>query len=101
LAALFYISSRDTISFERIKMGYQRFYPQQSESSSVGSFLAGLGIGVLLGAALGVISAPHRGDVTRRTIVRQAGATRDQVVEAVEDFVERRADGSEVDNGEA
>ncbi len=81
-------------------MGYQRFYPQQSEASG-GSFWAGLGIGVLLGAVLGVLSAPHRGDVTRRKIVRHADATRDQVVEAVEDFVERRATGEDEDNGEA
>ncbi len=81
-------------------MGYNRFYPQQSESSGAGTFLAGLGLGVLIGMAMGVLSAPHRGDVTRRKIARQAGATRDQVVEAVEDFVERRAEDEERDNGE-
>lgn len=81
-------------------MGYNRFYPQQGESSSAGTFLAGLGLGVLIGVAMGVLTAPHRGDVTRRKIARQAGATRDQVVEAVEDFVERRAEDEERDNGE-
>ena len=49
---------------------------------------------------MGMISAPHRGDVTRRKIVRQAGVARDQVVDAVEDFVERRAEGDERENGE-
>jgi gas vesicle protein len=82
-------------------MGYQRFYPQQNEPSGSGSFWAGLGIGVFLGAVLGLLSAPHRGDVTRRKIVRQADATRDQVVEAVEDFVERRAGSEDGDNCEA
>ena len=81
-------------------MGYNRFYPQQAESSGAGTFLAGLGLGVLIGMAMGVLTAPHRGDVTRRKIARQASATRDQVVEAVEDFVERRAEDEEGENGE-
>ena len=81
-------------------MGYQRFYPQPRESNGLGTFLAGLGLGVLIGTAMGVLSAPHRGVVTRRKIVRQAGVARDQVVDAVEDFVERRAEGGEADNGE-
>ena len=82
-------------------MGYQRFYPQQRGSTGIGAFLVGLGLGVLIGTAMGMLSAPHRGDVTRRKIVRQAGVARDQVVDAVEDFVERRAEGDELENGES
>ena len=33
--------------------------------------------------------------------LRQAGVARDQVVDAVEDFVERRAEGDELENGES
>ena len=97
-----YFMDEDCIYSEKGKeMGYQRFYPQQRESTGIGAFLAGLGLGVLIGAAMGMLSAPHRGDVTRRKIVRQAGVARDQVVDAVEDFVERRAEGDEIENGEA
>ncbi|MEE3259012.1 MAG: YtxH domain-containing protein [Candidatus Latescibacterota bacterium] len=68
-------------------MSYQRFYPQQS---GAGSFLTGFVAGALVGMAVGVLLAPHKGDVTRRKIVRQAGETRDEVIEAVEDLIERR-----------
>ena len=68
-------------------MSYQRFYPQQS---GAGGFLTGFVAGALVGMAVGVLLAPHKGDVTRRKIVRQAGETRDEVIEAVEDLIERR-----------
>ena len=38
--------------------------------------------------------APHKGDITRRRIVRQAGEKRDEVMEAVEDLIERRGPAS-------
>jgi gas vesicle protein len=72
-------------------MPYQRFYPQQSQPSGAGSFLSGLVAGVLIGVVAGILLAPHRGEVTRRKIVRQAGDKRDEVIEAVEDLVERRS----------
>ena len=71
-------------------MPYQRFYPQQSQPSGAGSFLSGLVAGALIGVVAGILLAPHRGEVTRRKIVRQAGDKRDEVIEAVEDLVERR-----------
>ena len=45
-------------------------------------------MGVILGGFLGVILAPHRGDITRRKVVRKAGDAKDQVVEAVEQQME-------------
>ena len=75
-------------------MSYQRFYPQQSQTSGVGSFLTGFVAGAIVGVAVGVLLAPHRGDVTRRKIARQAGDKRDQVVEAVEDLIERREESN-------
>lgn len=83
-------------------MAYQRFYRQQRQSSSVGSFLTGFAIGALVGVAAGVLMAPHKGDVTRRKIVRQAGEKRDEVIEAVEDLIERReAPNGDGGDGEA
>ena len=71
-------------------MPYQRFYPQQSQSSGTGSFLSGFVAGALIGVVAGILLAPHKGEVTRRKIVRQAGDKRDEVIEAVEDLVEHR-----------
>ena len=58
---------------------------EQGGRSTIGTFLTGCVAGALVGALLGVIYAPHRGDITRRKVVRKAGATKDQVVEAVEE----------------
>ena len=81
-------------------MAYRRFYPQQSQPSGSGSFLSGFVAGALVGVVAGILLAPHRGDVTRRKIVRQAGDKRDEVVEAVEDLIERRGSANG-DNGDA
>ena len=75
-------------------MAYQRFYPQQQQGSGVGSFVTGFAIGAIVGVAVGMVMAPHKGDVTRRKIVRQAGEKRDEVMEAVEDLIERRGPAS-------
>ena len=82
-------------------MAYQRFYPQQQQGSGVGSFITGFAIGAIVGVAAGVLMAPHKGNVTRRKIVRQAGEKRDEVMEAVEDLIERRepANGDGEDDG--
>jgi len=72
-------------------MIYRRSYPREDESGHVGSFLAGCLTGMLIGAALGVLMAPHRGEITRRKIARRAGETKDQVKEAVEELMEERA----------
>jgi gas vesicle protein len=42
---------------------------------------------MVIGGVLGVLMAPHRGDITRRKIVRRAGETKDQVSEVVEDHI--------------
>ena len=57
---------------------------EKDGSGSFDTFLRGLVVGVILGGFLGVILAPHRGDITRRKVVRKAGDAKDQVVEAVE-----------------
>ena len=82
-------------------MAYRSFYPQQQQSSGVGSFITGFAIGAIVGVAAGLLMAPHKGDVTRRKIVRQAGEKRDEVMEAVEDLIERResANGDGEDHG--
>ena len=82
-------------------MAYQRFYPQQQQGSGVGSFVTGFAMGAIVGGAGGMVMAPHKGDVTRRKIVRQAGEKRDEVMDAVEDLIERRepANGDGEDDG--
>jgi hypothetical protein len=71
-----------------IDMIYRRAYPVASESSGIGSFLAGCLAGMAIGTAMGMLMAPHRGEITRRKIARRAEETRDQVVEAVEEALE-------------
>jgi gas vesicle protein len=77
-------------------MHYLRPHPR-SDSDQLATFLAGCLAGLVVGAALGVLLAPHRGDITRRKLARRAGQTKDQVVEAVEELLEkqRQAKGGE------
>ena len=75
-------------------MASPRFYPQPPQCSGVGSFVTGCASGAIVGVAVGMVMAPHKGDVTRRKIVRQAGEKRDEVMEAVEDLIERRRPAS-------
>lgn len=49
------------------------------------SFALGLLTGLVAGSALGVLLAPHRGQITRKKIRRKVGEARDQVSETVED----------------
>ncbi len=79
-------------------MVYKRFYPQSRRSSGLGAFILGLALGVVLGAVAGIISAPHRGDVTRRRLSKKAESTRDQIVEAVEDFVDGEANDDSIES---
>ena len=60
----------------------------RDEGSSLGSFLSGAFAGMLLGGVLGVMLAPHRGDITRRKLMRKADEAREQVGEAMEDQLE-------------
>lgn len=77
-------------------MFYSRYYPGKSSSDRLTGFVIGCCAGFVVGSALGVLLAPHRGDITRRKITRAAEETKDQVVEKVEDLmVHRREDGND------
>lgn len=61
--------------------------PRRSEADYIGSFAAGCLSGLVVGVAMGILMAPHRGQITRRKLARQAAGTRDQVMEAVEEML--------------
>jgi len=50
----------------------------------VGHFLLGFLSGLMVGGVLGILLAPHRGDITRRKIRRRAENVKDQMEEKVE-----------------
>ena len=75
-------------------MGYQLRNSTDSDTEQILSFLAGCLAGLAIGGALGLLLAPHRGDITRRKITRQAGETKDQVIQAVEELLEKRQKGT-------
>lgn len=74
-------------------MGYQLRKSADSDTEQVLSFLAGCLAGLAIGGALGLLLAPHRGDITRRKLTRRAGETKDQVIQAIEELMERREKG--------
>lgn len=78
-------------------MPYMRHYNSRNNSGSLLGFLLGCLAGIVCGAAVGVLLAPHRGDITRRKLVRRAGETRDQVVEKVEDLMVHRNEDEDAD----
>ncbi len=73
--------------------------PRHSDDGTV-SFLVGCIAGLVVGGALGVLLAPHRGEITRRKIVRHAGEAKDQVIEVVEDQLENMRERKGADVGE-
>ena len=52
----------------------------------VGGFLLGLLSGLAIGGAIGLLYAPHRGEIMRRRIKRKVEEAKDQIDEAVEDL---------------
>ena len=56
---------------------------------AAGTMVAWL-VGLAVGALLGVLLAPHRGDITRRRLARRAEEARDHVRKAVDDLCEGR-----------
>ena len=71
-------------------MFYEKIYPRQHSTNGTTCLLAGFVAGVAVGAAVGILLAPHKGEDTRRLIASQAEETRDQVVKAVEGITARR-----------
>ena len=71
-------------------MFYEKIYPKQHSTNGTTCLLAGFVAGVAVGAAVGVLLAPHKGEDTRRLIAHQAEETRVQVVKAVEGMTTRR-----------
>ena len=70
-------------------MFYEKVYPRNHSTNGTTCLLAGFVAGVAVGAAIGVLLAPKKGEDTRRLIVRQAEETRDQVVKAVDGVTAR------------
>ena len=83
-------------------MIYRRAQPSRDSGSRAAGFVVGCLAGMVVGAAVGVLLAPHRGDITRRKLARRAGETKEQVVERVEDLmVHRRGEVAEDGDEEA
>ena len=82
-------------------MFYSRFYPGNHSSGRLTGFVIGCCAGFVVGSAIGMLLAPHRGDITRRKISRAAEETKDQVVEKVEDLMVHRREEDAHDEEEA
>ena len=77
-------------------MFYEKIYPKNNHSTNgTTCLLAGFVAGVAVGAAVGILLAPNKGEDTRRLIARQAEETRNQVVKAVEGVTARRGKAAE------
>ncbi len=76
-------------------MFYEKVYPKRHSTNGTTCLLAGFVAGVAVGAAIGVLLAPHKGEDTRRLIARQAKETRDEAVKAVEGVTVRREKASQ------
>ena len=78
-------------------MQIRRIQSGRGSGSQVAGFVVGCLAGLAVGAAVGMLLAPHRGDITRRKLVRRVGQTRDQVVDKVEDLMVHRREEAEAD----
>ena len=70
-------------------MFYEKIYPRQHSANGTTTLLAGFVAGVAVGAAIGVLLAPQKGEKTRRVIKDQAEETRDQLKKAVNGIAAR------------
>jgi gas vesicle protein len=59
--------------------------------SNTGNTVLGIIAGSAIGAVLGILFAPDRGEVTRRKIAEQAATTRDSLSESALDLRDRAA----------
>ena len=82
-------------------MSYRRYHSRDGSNSQLVGFLSGCVTGLVIGGAIGLLMAPHRGDITRRKIARKAEETKDQVVEKVEDLMVHRREDEDDDVDEA
>ena len=70
---------------------YIRTRPSRDDVALPG-FLVSCVLMLIVGAVLGMLLAPQRGDVTRRRILRRAGEARDGVIDKVEDLMVHRSE---------
>lgn len=70
---------------------YIRNRPSRDDVGVPG-FLVSCLLMLIVGAVLGMLLAPQRGEVTRRRILRRAGEARDGVIEKVEDLMVHRSE---------
>ena len=69
-------------------MVYKRRSASSGAADGLGTFVTGCLAGIIIGGVLGLLLAPHRGDITRRKRPRHAGETRARAVEAFETRLE-------------